>query len=754
MAAARRSISADFDHVHAQSIQFGDNYYGSAERPTGLHVGVPPMPAHFVGREPLVADVARRLVGGSRPALSAEGLPGVGKTTLAVALAHRREILDHFTDGVLWGGLGLQPNVMEVLASWASALGIDVSEETDPAERARLVRNAIGQRRFFLVIDDAWAPADNALLLKCGGPGCAHFLTTGDESITRAFAGRQGAVELRELAPEHALELLTALAPEACEADPEAAAGLVKAVGYLPLAIELMGAYLSEAENRYFREQQEAAMRRMADPAERLRQACERLGDFRGTEVTLGETIGLSLHGLPDDAVAAFHALGAFAPRPETFDLAAATAVTGASPATLSRLIERHLLEKQGDALSLHQTIADAARVETPADAVQAHASHYLARIIEAGSDWKAIEAVYGQATWGGSRLRDAGRILALTDALRQYQTVRGLREDGLRWSDLEIEAARAAGDRQREATALSNRGWLHNRLGERDRALEFYRQALPIRRAVGDRQGEAVTLNNIGSVYDRLGERDRALGFYHQALPIRRAVGDRQGEAVTLNNIGSVYDSLGERGRALEFYQQALPILRDAGDRQGEAATLNNIGRAYGGLGDHDRALEFYRQALSVAQAAGDRQGEAVTLINIGYVHSRLGEHDRALELYQQALPILRDVGDRQGEAVTLNNIGLIYDGLGERARALEFFQRAVPIMRAVGSRAFELVTRYNIATIHRAEGRLEEAVAELRQVIELEIAVRHPDLESDRQLLAKVEAELAEKNRQRDER
>jgi len=752
MDAGRRPISADFDDVRAgRDVRIGDtnHYYAGADRPPGLHVGVPPMPTHFFGREPLIAEVARRLVGGSTLALSADGLPGVGKTTLAVALAYRREVLDHFSDGVLWGALGLQPNVMEVLASWASALGIDATPATDPHARAALVRNAIGQRKLLLVIDDAWQ-SESAILLRCGGPRCAHFLTTRNESIARAFADRKGTVEIRELEPEHALELLTALAPEACEADLEAAKQLVAAVGYLPLAIELMGAYLSEAENRYFREQQEAALQRMADPAERLRQACKRLGDTRGTEVTLQETIRLSLQGLPDDAVAAFHALGAFAPKPETFDLEAAIAVTNASTGTLSRLLERHLLEQQDGNLSLHQTIADAAREETPDEAVQGHAAHYFVRVKEAGADWRVVETIYGQVKWSFSQFTDnAVLVLAFTGTLRKYQNLRGLREDGLRWNELEIQAARITGDKQREAVAINVRGWLHDSLGESRRALEFYQQALFIRRAIGDQDGEAVTLNNIGGVYDRLGERDRALHFYQEALPIFRAVGNQQKEAHTLNNIGVVYKAQGEYERALEFYQQALPICRAVGDRMQEAVALNNIGAYYHSLREYEQALDCFQQALPISQAIGDRVNEAVTLNNIGFIYNHWGEHERALDIFEQALSILRAVADRRGEAVTVNNIAQAYESLGKAERALELYQQALPTLHEVGDRFSEATTRFNIAMLYRTNNRLENAVAELRQVIDLEAAMQHPDLERDRRVLAQVEAELAERNR-----
>ncbi|MEG3987192.1 CHAT domain-containing protein, partial [Microcoleus sp. S28C3] len=124
----------------------------------------------------------------------------------------------------------------------------------------------------------------------------------------------------------------------------------------------------------------------------------------------------------------------------------------------------------------------------------------------------------------------------------------------------------------------LSNIGLVYSELGEKQKALEYYTQSLPLRRAVGDRSGEALTLSNIGLVYSELGEKQKALEYYTQSLPLSRATGDRSGEAVTLNNIGGVYSELGEKQKALEYYIQSLPLSRATGYRSGEVATLSNI--------------------------------------------------------------------------------------------------------------------------------------------------------------------------------
>ena len=161
----------------------------------------------------------------------------------------------------------------------------------------------------------------------------------------------------------------------------------------------------------------------------------------------------------------------------------------------------------------------------------------------------------------------------------------------------------------------------------------------------MGDRRGEAITLNNIGLVYSALGDKQQALDYYQQALPLSRGVGDRSGEAVTLNNIGGVYSVLGEKQQALDYYQQALPLRRAVGDRSAEATTLNNIGRIYDDLEEKQEALDYYQQALPLRRAVGERSGEATTLGNIASLEKSRGDLQTALSLVEQSIEILEDL-------------------------------------------------------------------------------------------------------------
>src|SRR5579864_9035870 len=88
---------------------------------------IPPLSVEttgLVGRDEMFAQLKERLLGGSNVGLTAiNGLPGVGKTALAVALAHDGDVVGHFHDGILWAAMGPQPNVLGLLSRWGTLLG-------------------------------------------------------------------------------------------------------------------------------------------------------------------------------------------------------------------------------------------------------------------------------------------------------------------------------------------------------------------------------------------------------------------------------------------------------------------------------------------------------------------------------------------------------------------------------------------------------------------------------------------------------
>jgi tetratricopeptide (TPR) repeat protein len=86
--------------------------------------------------------------------------------------------------------------------------------------------------------------------------------------------------------------------------------------------------------------------------------------------------------------------------------------------------------------------------------------------------------------------------------------------------------------------------------------------EARQLFRAEKNINGEATSLLGIGNVYNALGEKQKALNYYNQSLPLRRAVGDRAGETTTLYSIAYVFRNQGKLEAALEQINAAITIL------------------------------------------------------------------------------------------------------------------------------------------------------------------------------------------------
>jgi tetratricopeptide (TPR) repeat protein len=237
----------------------------------------------------------------------------------------------------------------------------------------------------------------------------------------------------------------------------------------------------------------------------------------------------------------------------------------------------------------------------------------------------------------------------------------------------------------------LGNLGRTYYSIGQVERSIELFEEALAIAREIDDRAGEGRCLGNLGLVYYDLGQIERSIELFEEALTIAREIGDRWNEGAQLSRLGMAYRNLGQLERTIEFYEQALAILREIGDHRYEGGCLSGLGLAYRALGQLDRAIKFFEEALAIAREIGDRWSEGAQLGRLGMAYRNLGQLERAIKLFEEALAIAREIGYRQRESVWLSNLGSAYYALGQLERAIKLFEEALIITREIHDRRVE---------------------------------------------------------------
>jgi len=285
-----------------------------------------------VGRDEILRQIKQRLMQGqpggdvaSRVAI--HGWPGVGKSTVAAALAHDGEILNHFRDGALWVSLGQQPEQLPKLEAWCRALGMQETSRAMSAEEASGLLSALLQhQRRLLVVDDVWKE-DDAIPFLVGGRLCGTLITTRLAAVAERLAPtRDDARNLEVLDVEFAVELLGRHAPEVVASHSDEAQQLVEALERLPLAIEVAGRLLNTHCKRWEaagRSSVRRLLEELTDAARLLEEQApaSMLGLLGETKPTIAALLQKSTDYLDDETRDRFTYLSAFAPKPATFSL-------------------------------------------------------------------------------------------------------------------------------------------------------------------------------------------------------------------------------------------------------------------------------------------------------------------------------------------------------------------------------------------------------------------------------------------------
>ncbi|KAB2340866.1 tetratricopeptide repeat protein [Actinomadura rudentiformis] len=682
---------------------------------------------NFVGRTGLLErlecllEESRQIGVGLVVAL--HGMPGVGKTSLAVHWAHRLKLT--FSEGHLFlnlrGYYESSPLTSgSALGQLLRTLGVDPKAvPTDEAEQEALFRSLTAGRRMVILLDNATS-SDQVRPLLPGHPSCVTIVTS-RRMLTGLVAhdgARPMAVELFSPAEVYAL-MCTTLGDRRVNRERAASADLGGRCAFLPLALSIAIAGLDMRPDKTIssvvrglsKGNRLSRLRLDDDPHNAVRVAFER--SYRDLTPALSQ---------------AFRRLCLIEGPTFTSDCASALLEVSESEAEnmLGALEQEHLIEViESRRFRIHDLIYDFGRERLTEDddavcqaAVRRLLLHRLATAqdraagLDDSADWFETERHNLQAAFHQAAAASQERVACqLAATLHKFLQLKRYVLDDITIHEKGLHVAEGLGDEYLRFRMMLNLSQAHLQLGDFDKAAQYVRRSLTLR----DRDAEA--LRTLALVHYDLHDYEAALESASQSLEICRANGDRVGMGQTLCCMSRTYWRQGDLRSAEEMAMEALSIHRTLRDKRSEADALDLVAHIRRRLGRYAQARDYAYEALSIRKELQDRFGEAATLDNIARSLRRLGHLGSAQQHALTSLKIRTKIVDRLGEGESHDTVSRIYRVCQKSDKALEHVMSALKIRREVGDRRGEAETLENLARLLRWTGQLDQALSAAHQ-------------------------------------
>ncbi len=620
----------------------------------------------LIGRRAEVEQLMALLQGESVRLVTVTGPGGIGKTRLALQVAH--DLAADFPDGVFFVGLAELRDPALVIPTVAVAFGVD-----EPGDQALLsaVQAFLRERQLLVLLDnfehvEQAAPLVGELL--SAAPRVRALVTS--RSLLRIYGEQGHALGGLNLEDEAVpLFVATATAVDPRFALTERVAGAVREVclqlDCLPLAIELAAARAAEL----------TPAEMLAVLPRRLELAGSGPRDRPERQQALRTAIDWSYRLLSADEQRLFASLAVFVGGC-TAD--AAREVCGGTQTQLTSLAAKNLVLRRADGDSSRYSMLETIRefaleslpsAPSPSGSPRGQPDHEVVRDRHArcflGLAERAMEELRGaDQLWWISRLNterdnlraalthflDGARnerpgsgelAVRLAAALGFYWYKTGAVAEGSRWLERALEVAPDAADLDR-GRALHCLGVLVAEHGEAERGLVLCEASCELFRRAGDLAWVARSLNSQGGIARDLGHFERAEQRFEESADLRRSLGDVGAPlAIVLLNLAMVALDRRDLARARRFGEECLEMARDS-NQWIYAATLPVLADVAIAEQDIDRAAEYLQLALPALRSLGDYRliecldccaGLAACLGRAEWAARLVGAADAALE-------------------------------------------------------------------------------------------------------------------------
>ncbi|MDQ1379400.1 MAG: hypothetical protein QOJ71_119, partial [Actinomycetota bacterium] len=222
------------------------------------------------------------------------------------------------------------------------------------------------------------------------------------------------------------------------------------------------------------------------------------------------------------------------------------------------------------------------------------------------------------------------------------------------------------AGDRYREALALTLLGEGEAATGAYDVAEETFGAALKLWRELDDESGAANVLRGLGMTHLFRGDLAQAERFVSEALGSFRSSGNQRGAAWALQNLAWISFSHGNIPRAENRLEESADLFGELGDWGGLSWAYGLLAFVRYNQGRLDEAAAIAEHISIEGRETGNRWAVGMMDVLLANVALWSGRTRECCERGNEAIELFREIGDRWGEVMSTASVVRAYAELG----------------------------------------------------------------------------------------
>jgi len=277
---------------------------------------------------------------------------------------------------------------------------------------------------------------------------------------------------------------------------------------------------------------------------------------------------------------------------------------------------------------------------------------------------------------------------------------------------DVDLEAAQRARLEGALGDMLAHQGFFLFRSGHNREAMDMYRAAITLLRPLEETYALTYTLAHCGILNWAIGEHDEAVSNLQESWGLSGSLKHPWLRAVSLGFLGAVLHDRGDYDVAHERFQQAMALCNEMKDPYIMLLMGTMFSRNAQMLDSLTEAQSLLLENLQIARESGNRWGIGLGLEQLAASAQATGDHAEARRMLEESVAIYREVGDLWSLSRVLNEAGKFAFEQGDDARARQYFKEACKAGSTAHAPPHVLTALAGLANLLVLEGSHERAI------------------------------------------